>query len=103
MEKSFDVANLEGVLCAHTHLMPAQPGRTLEEAINLAVEEVLGSKADDLRVLIKSNQHPSWAVMPTAESTLLWLRKNLPDQADQIVSRAKYHYGVLSQTAGSAT
>jgi hypothetical protein len=34
-------------------------------------------------------------------SIVLWLRKNLPDQADRIVSRARHHYHLL-QTAGPA-
>ena len=100
--KEFDVANLEGVLRTHTHLLPAQPGGTLEDAVNRALDEIFGAKANELRVLIKSNQHPSWAVMPTAESTVLWVRKNMAEQADQIVSRTRYHYELLSRPAGSS-
>jgi hypothetical protein len=97
--KEFAVANLDGVLCTHTHLVPAQPDGTLETALNRSMDEILGSKADALRVLIKANYRPGWAVMPAAEAIVLWLRKNLPEQADQIVARARYHYHSLLQPA----
>jgi hypothetical protein len=99
--KDFAVANLDGVLCAHSHLVPAQPNGTLEVALNLSMDEILGSKADALRVLIKANHRPTWAVMPTAEAIVLWLRNNLPGQADPIISRARHHYHLQLQAAGS--
>jgi hypothetical protein len=98
--KDFEVANLDGVLCTHTHLVPAQTDGTLETALNLAIEDILGPKAEALRVLIKANYRPAWAVMPTAENILLWLRKNLPQQADVIVGRARHHYWPLAQPVG---
>jgi len=98
-DKDFDVAKLDGVLCAHSHLVPAQTNGTLEAALNRSMDEILGEKADGLRVLIKTNYRPSWAVIPTAESIVLWLRKNLPEQADAICSRARQHYQTLSRTA----
>ena len=97
--KDFEVANLEGVLCTHTHLVPAQPDGTLEIALDRSMDEVLGQKADALRVLIKANYRPARAVMPNAENMVLWLRKNLPDQVDEIVRRARHHYQLLLTTA----
>jgi hypothetical protein len=99
--KEFAVANLDNVLCTHTHLVPSQPDGTLEAALNRSMDEILGSKADALRILIKANYRPAWAVMPAAEAIVLWLRKNLPEQADHIVARARYHYNLLLQPAGS--
>jgi len=100
--KDFDIANLDGVLCTHTHLIPAQPDGTLETALNRSMDEILGPKADALRVLIKANYRPAWAVMPTAENIVLWLRKNLPEQADEIVRRARHHYQDLLQPIDSS-
>jgi hypothetical protein len=97
--KEFEVGNLDGVLCTHTHLVPAQPDGTLETALHSAMDEVLGPQANALRILIKANYRPSWAVMPTAESILLWLRKNLPQQADDIVTSARQHYLLLSESS----
>jgi hypothetical protein len=98
--KEFEVSNLEGILCTHTHLFPAQPDGTLENALNRSMDEILGPKADELRVLIKTNYHPTWAVMPNAESIILWLRRNLPEQADRIIARARHYYGVPLQPSG---
>jgi hypothetical protein len=95
--REVEVGNLEGVLCTHTHLVPAQQDGTLETAINRSLDEILGAKADKLRVLIKANYNPTWALMPTAESIVFWLKKNLPQHADQIFDRAKHHYHLLRQ------
>jgi hypothetical protein len=100
--KDFDIANLDGVLCTHTHLVPAQPNGTLETALNRSMDEILGPKADALRVLIKANYRPAWAVIPTAENIVLWLRKNLPEQADEIVKRARHHYQLMLEPGAAA-
>lgn len=90
--KEFHVANLDGVLCTHTHLVPADPHGTLEAAFNLAMDDILGESASALKVLIKANYRPSWAIMPNAESIALWLRNNLPGRAEEIVTLARHHY-----------
>jgi len=94
-----EVANLEGALCMHTHLVPAQPDGTLETALSRSMDEILGPKADELRVIIKAHRHPATAVIPTAESIVLWLRTNLPEQADHILRRARHHYQSLQSAA----
>ena len=95
--REFHVANLDSVLCTHTHLVPAQSNGNLEAALHRAMTEILGDKAEALKVLIKANYRPSWAVMPNAESIVLWLRNNLPDVSEEIVTRAREHYLVLEQ------
>jgi hypothetical protein len=95
----FAVASLDGMLCTHTHLLPAQPDGTLEAVLNRSMDEVLGAKAETLRLLIKSGHNPAGAVTPAAESTILWLRKNLPEQANGIVNLAREHYRLLRQPA----
>lgn len=97
-----EVANLESVLCTHTHLIPAGPDGMLEVALHRSMNEILGPRADALRVLIKANYRASWAVMPGAENIVLWLRKNLPAHADGIVSRARRYYGLQLAAANAA-
>ena len=87
-----DVANLEHVLCTHTHLIPADSDGKLEAAVQRSMDEVLGPRAEEIRARIKANYRAAWAVMPTAENTLLWLRRYLPDGADRIVSLARQYY-----------
>ncbi len=96
--KEFQIASLDALLCSHTHLVPANSGN-LELAINRAMEEILGPGAGNLKLLIKANFRPSWAVMPMGESMALWLRSHLPDRADQLLERARQHYQLLQATA----
>jgi hypothetical protein len=93
--KEFEVGHLDGVLCAHSHLVPAEPDGKLEAALNRAMKDILGEKADALHILIKANYRPTWAVMPNAENIVLWLRKNLPQHADGIVALARQHYEAI--------
>lgn len=86
----FQVAKLDALLCAHTHLLPADGA--LEQALNKAMDEVLGARVDGLRHLIQANYRPSWAVIPRAEALVLWLRNNLPGSANQIIDRARQYY-----------
>jgi hypothetical protein len=90
--KEFQAANLDGVLCTHSHLVPTEPNGNLEAALNLAMDEILGSNSDIPRVPVKDSRRPSWAVMPNAEAMVLSLWKHLPGQTDEILARAKYHY-----------
>jgi hypothetical protein len=90
--KEFQTGVLDGVLCAHTHLVSAGANGDLEGAVDGAIEQVLGSRAKGLKLLIKANFRPSWAVIPQAEATVLWLRNNLPDYADEILARARGSY-----------
>jgi hypothetical protein len=97
--KDFQIAEVDGLLCAHTQLLPSAIDRDLETSVNRAMDEVLGSKADRLRPLIKANYRPSWATIPRGEALILWLRSNLPDDADEILSRARQYYRVSQGTA----
>ncbi len=56
----FHVAGIDQVLCAHTHLVPTGGEQNLESAIERAMADVLGTRADGLRPLMKANYRPSW-------------------------------------------
>jgi hypothetical protein len=90
----FEPGTVDPLLCTHTHLLPLDP--VLEEALDQAMTDVLGPRADDIRRLIQSNHRPSWAAIPRGEAVVLWLRNNLPDSADQILSRAREHYHAVA-------
>jgi MEDS: MEthanogen/methylotroph, DcmR Sensory domain len=92
----FQVSALDGILCTHTHLIPAALNSNLQEALNQAMHEILGDQAENLKLLIRANYRPSWAAMSTAETTALWLRKNLPAQADAVLGRAKQLFRELA-------
>src|SRR6202011_5954575 len=46
--KEFQTGVLDGVLCSHTHVLSAQPGSILETAVNRAIDEVLGARAESV-------------------------------------------------------
>lgn len=90
--QEFDIAALDGVLCQQTRLVPAQPDGSLDTALDRSLEEVLGADAGALRLKIKTRHYLGRAMMPRAESMVLWLRKNLPERAGLIIDRARYYY-----------
>jgi hypothetical protein len=92
----FVVKAMDAVLCAHTHLVPADGERTLETSVERAMDDVLGARSDLLRPLMKPNYRPSWAVLPRGEAIVLWLRNNLPGTADEILRRAQSYYRACS-------
>ena len=100
--KDFQLANVERVLCAHTHLLPSQTNGALETVLNRSMDEFFGPEANTFRARIKAdNRHPC-AVMPTAERAILWLRENLPDEAEEIMMRAREHYRRLQSGSHEA-
>ncbi|HEY0613167.1 MAG TPA: MEDS domain-containing protein [Candidatus Elarobacter sp.] len=88
---AFRIADVDALLCAHTHLLPAG-GDAMQRAVERAMHEVLGNRADGVRALMKANYRPSWAALPKVEAEILWLRNNLPDDAERILTRARTHY-----------
>jgi MEDS: MEthanogen/methylotroph, DcmR Sensory domain len=96
-DTSLQVAALDDVLCNHSHLLPTESEGNLEKSIGLAMDEVLGAKAHGLRLYINENPPSSCAVMPNTEASILWIRRNLPDQSEHIIGRAREHYRRLVQ------
>src|SRR5690606_12683 len=76
-DKEFQISGVDALLCDHTHLIPTGADETLQRAIDQALEERLGERFHGLRLLMKADHRPSWAVLPQAEGMILWLRNNL--------------------------
>ncbi len=92
LAEEVSVSAVSGVLCAHSHLLPAGRDEHLEAAVNAAMDEVLGPRATGLRGLMKANFRPAWPAMPRPYANVLWLRSNLPQYAGEILLRAREHY-----------
>lgn len=95
----FELSAVDPVLCAHTALLPSGVDRSMERAVNSAMEEVLGDRVGGLRELITANYRPAWGSLPRPESMILWLRNNLPDLAEAVVRRAREHYDAFTEEA----
>jgi MEDS: MEthanogen/methylotroph, DcmR Sensory domain len=96
--KEFQIAGVESVFCDHTHLISTGAEEVLDGSIERALDEHLGARAGKLKPVMEQNLRSSWAVLPKAECKLLWLRHNLPDEAEAIVSLAgKYYRATVSE------
>jgi hypothetical protein len=42
--------------------------------------------------LVPAGRKKNWAALPEPEATILWLRANLPDKAEEILARARTYY-----------
>jgi hypothetical protein len=91
--KDFQITAVDAVLRDHTHLISHGSDEALESAIHRAMDDHLGGQAEGIRRLIKGNYRPAWAAVPKAEGLILWLRNNLPDDADEILKLARRYYG----------
>ncbi|MDQ6942375.1 MAG: MEDS domain-containing protein [Candidatus Eremiobacteraeota bacterium] len=83
----FTPADVDAVMSTHTHVVPT--GTELELALERALEDVLGTSASALRRLMDANFRPSWAALPRAEATILWLRDNVPALTGAILTRTR--------------
>jgi hypothetical protein len=84
----FHADDVDALLCAHTHLLPA--AHDLAETVDEALDEVLGTAvAASLRIAMRAGEPSASAALPRGEATILWLRKHLPDYAPEIIARAR--------------
>jgi hypothetical protein len=90
--EDFQLAEIDRVFCSHTAIVPAGSTSALTDAIDRAMDEVLGLRAERLRGLMKPNYRPAWPALPRAEAAILWLRNNIPDEADAVLRRARELY-----------
>lgn len=97
----FESGRLHGVLCAHSQVLPTGANGDLGDALHQAIDERLGAKADEVRVSMKAGIPSVGLVLPEAESAILWLRSNVPDQAEEILACARTYYDA-AHTRGSA-
>jgi hypothetical protein len=84
---AFTAENVDGVIRTHSHLLPAD--HNLAEALDRAMAEIVGPPSAALRASIDERLRTAWPTLPRAEATILWLRENLADHGNAIVSLAR--------------
>jgi hypothetical protein len=87
--------HVHDVLCAHTRIVPTGPNGDLGECLDRALDELLGVGAEQVRLSMKAGLRSTGFEMPETENAILWLRGNVPDQADSILASAQRFYEAL--------
>jgi MEDS: MEthanogen/methylotroph, DcmR Sensory domain len=88
----FESGRLHDVLCAHSKILPTGANGDLRDALHQAMDERLGARADEVRVSMKAGIPSLGLALPEAESAILWLRRNVPEEAEGILAAARSHY-----------
>jgi MEDS: MEthanogen/methylotroph, DcmR Sensory domain len=86
LSPEFESGKVDGLLCTHTHLLPADSA--LQHALDRAMDEVLGLRLQGLHPLFRGK----WGAVPPTEALVLWIRSNMRASADQILARAREYY-----------
>lgn len=79
---------LECVCKVHTHLIPAADYRRFNEAVAEASSQVLEWPLSNL-LLALAERHKPPTSMPTGQSTLLWLQRNMPRTAEKVLAEVR--------------
>lgn len=77
---------LQRICAVHTQLIPARDHSVIDRAVAAASEEVL---APPLAGILASIAKNDGAGMPRGHATLLWLRRNMPRAAAQVLARVR--------------
>jgi hypothetical protein len=88
----FQASSIHGILCDHTHLLPAHGSEALERSLRTAMGDVLGMDA------VEFNPPAAWGTVPSAERMILWLRETYPRLAPDILARAREDYRTRSNS-----
>ena len=91
---------LQEIISTHSHLLPVCTDRELETGVGRAMDDVLGSPAVAALLPLIRADVVAPAALPETERKVLWLRKNLPRQANDVLSRARAYYEVEYAQAG---
>ncbi|HEY7993468.1 MAG TPA: MEDS domain-containing protein [Candidatus Eremiobacteraceae bacterium] len=86
----FEAGIIDPLLCAHTHVVTNDGSARLQTAIDHAMRDVLDCAGRQR--IAEPHGRKAWATLPPAESAILWLRKNEPEHADDVIALARRYY-----------
>jgi hypothetical protein len=89
-DPNFSIGVVGGLLCTHSAVIETEHNERLDGALGRAIDACTGAGA--LRERKAQPRTRARAVLPRAEDTILWIRSNLPDRADEILARARTEY-----------
>jgi hypothetical protein len=88
----FQKSHIHDVLCAHSRVMATGPNGDLRDALNRAMDELLGDRVEEVRSAIGAGVSSSNLAIPEAEGAILWLRSHIPERAESILACARRYY-----------
>jgi hypothetical protein len=91
-DPEFQVRGVDALLCDHTHLLSTGANGDLEAAVYRAMDDCLGSAAEEIRRRVPKKVDPAWGQVPPGETAILWVRANLPREAESILIKARHYY-----------
>lgn len=95
--RDFCADEVSEIFDTHTHVFPGSGSAELGRVLDRAIDEVLGTKAKDVRSHIAATRNERfWATMPKTEQMILSIRAHLPDSAEAILTRARVLYDAAS-------
>jgi hypothetical protein len=86
----FSTGIVSGLLCTHSAIVAAERNDQLDRALARAIAAFTGD--DELLARAATPRMRSRAALPRAEDAILWIRSNLAERADEILSRARGEY-----------
>lgn len=89
LSPAFCGEGVDAVLCAHSHVLSSDISGDMESAISKAIHNVLGAAAIRVETALNDSRQRGRAGMPRTEAGILWIRKNLPDRASEILAQAR--------------
>jgi len=90
--------DIECLCDTHTHFIPSQDFRLLDQAISKASENVMGISLSGMMNSIGKFPHPK-TIMPAAQASLLYISKTMPLTTEYILNQTRIHLAETS--AGS--
>jgi len=92
LHQEVPVSAVQEMMTTHSHLLPVRSNGELDRAVSRAMLDVLGEETvTAIMPLIRANA-VSGVSLPEAERTVIWLRKNVPPFAADVLFRARGYY-----------
>jgi hypothetical protein len=90
-DRATQVGTLRDVCRSHSHILPAYDTERLSQAVDLALEEILGyEEAGKVYFLVGEEARDQR--VPVAELALMWVSENTPLLADRVLASARARY-----------
>ena len=84
------VSVLPEICRSHSHVLPADDPQRLERAVDAALEDALGLKAE--QVYAQLGEQLRRKKVPPAQLALMWVSSQMPQSAEHILASAREHY-----------